>query len=78
MSLWSQYRMIDILSQFDPEMIADEIPERDLERPELCPEKKHTGGVTAAVISGIAAGSLVLTGAVVLICRRHEIFRRAA
>ena len=35
MSSWSQYRMMDIMSQIDLALVAEDIPEGDLDKPEL-------------------------------------------
>lgn len=88
MSLWSQYRMMDIMSQMDLAQVAEDIPECDLENQELferynlnleklVPERKNRWK-KIAVLSGIAASSIALTGVVVLVCRRHDVFKKAA
>lgn len=111
MSLWSQSRLIDIMSSIDIALVAEDIPEQDLEREKLslqeaqelqakdaleevkpaCPQivsentelpeikadsKKSRKKI--AVISGIAAGSLAITGVIVMACRRHGGLRSAA
>lgn len=78
MSLWSQYRLIDILSEIDMSLVEEEFPEGDLENPELFPEKKRWSKRRIAVLSGLAASSLALTGVVVMVCRKHDVFGRAA
>lgn len=78
MKRFNELRLIDILSKVDITAIADEVPDGDLDNPELmvCAGKETAGKKWMAVISGIAAGSVMLTGAILLICRRH--FRAAA
>lgn len=80
MSLWSQYRLIDIMSNIDLALVEENIPEGDLDNLNLFPEtgdKRNKKRI--ALISGIAAaGSLAITGAVVLVCRKHNAFKRAA
>lgn len=78
MKKFHELRLIDILSRVDITAIADEVPDGDLEKPELllCAGKEAAGKKRAALFSGIAAGGVVLTGAILLICRRH--FRAAA
>lgn len=81
MSQWNQYRLIDILSNIDLSLVEEEVPEGDLENLELFPqeqEKKLRQKRRIAILSGLAAGSIALTGAVVLVCRKHDIFKRAA
>ena len=88
MNAWSQYRMMDIMSQMDLEQVAENIPECDLENPELLdkyglvqetisPERKSQWK-KIALLSGIAASSIALTGVVMLVCKKHDIFRKAA
>lgn len=105
MSLWSQCRLIDIMSSIDMSLVEESIPEKDLELRDdsdfmaiqekknnlsLVPEKHNNRKLLPepgdnrskkriAWISGIAAaGSIAITGAVVLACRKHSVFRRAA
>ena len=79
MSLWSQCRMIDILSHVDLSLVEEELPEGDLENPELFPESRNRWSIKkAAVVSGVAAaGSIALTGAVVFVCRKYSVLRKA-
>ncbi|MDO5346157.1 MAG: hypothetical protein Q4E91_10455 [Lachnospiraceae bacterium] len=78
MRTFYELRLIDILSKVDITALADEVPERDLEKPELLlyAGKEAAGKKRMAMISGIAAGGVMLTGAILLICRRC--FRAAA
>lgn len=105
MSLWSQCRLLDIMSSIDISLVEESIPEKDLELRDdsdfmaiqekknnlsLVPEKNNNRKLLPepgenrsrkriAWISGIAAaGSIAITGAVVLACRKHSVFRRAA
>ena len=88
MSSWSQYRMMDIMRQIDLALVAEDIPEGDLDKPELfekygldaeklVPEKKNRWK-KIALLSGIAASSIALTGVVVLMCKKHDVFKKAA
>lgn len=71
MSLWSQSRLIDIMRNIDLSLVEEEFPEGDLERPEVCPERKPARNrKKIAVISGLAASSLALTGMVVFLHKR--------
>lgn len=80
MNLWSQYRLIDIMSGIDLSLVEENIPEGDLEHLDLFPEAKDKWSKKRiALVSGIAAaGSIAVTGAVVLVCRKHNVFKRAA
>ncbi|MDO4322875.1 MAG: hypothetical protein Q4C61_10145 [Lachnospiraceae bacterium] len=80
MSLWSQYRLIDIMSNIDISLVEEEIPEGDLDNLNLFPEPRDRWSrKRIAVVSGIAAASsLAITGAVVLACKKHNVFKRAA
>lgn len=105
MSLWSQCRLLDIMSSIDISLVEESIPEKDLELEDnpgfmmiqekkdnlsLAPEKHNNRKLLPepgenrsrkriAWISGIAAaGSIAITGVVVLVCRKHSTFRRAA
>lgn len=79
MSLWSQYRLIDIMSNIDVSLVEEEIPEGDLDRVKLFPEAEEKSGKRRiAVISGIAAaGSIAITSAVILVCKKYNACRRA-
>lgn len=79
MSLWSQYRLIDIMSNIDLSLVEEDFPEGDLDNLELFPEKKNKWNKRRiAVLSGLAASSIALTGVVVMVCRKHDVFKRAA
>ena len=74
MRAFNEYRMIDILSKVDISAIEDEVPDADLVNPEMKPhvEKAFGKKKKIAVASGIAAaGSIMLTGAIYLLCRKH-------
>lgn len=71
-------RLVDILSKIDLSLLEDDFLDRDLEKKELAPEEKKEGRKKLAVISGIAAGSVALTGVIVLLLRKHEGLRKAA
>jgi hypothetical protein len=79
MNLWSQYRLIDIMSNIDLSLVEEEIPEGDLDNMNLFPETGNRWNrKKIAVISGIAASSIAITGAALLVFRKHNGFRRAA
>lgn len=79
MSQWNQNRLIDIFTNIDISLLESEMLEADLENTELMEEKKEKWGKKKiAVISGIAAGSVVITGAVVLLLKKNNWLRRAA
>ena len=73
MSLWRQARLIDIFSQMDMELAADEIPEGDIQKEELLPyTKPKRNKKRIAIVSGIAVTSAALTAAVaLLVCKKH-------
>lgn len=79
MSLWSQSRLIDILTHIDMSLIDDELPEGDLDNSDLFSESRSRWNRRrVAVVSGVAAaGSIALTGAVVLVCRKYSPARKA-
>lgn len=79
MSLWSQCRLIDILSHIDLPLVEEEFPEGDLDNAELCPDedRNRRGRRRIAVVSGVAAGSIALTGAVMFVYRKYGAFRKA-
>ncbi|MEE1032872.1 MAG: hypothetical protein U0L12_12145 [Ruminococcus sp.] len=79
MSAWNQNRLIDIFTNVDISLLESEMLEADLENAELMENKKEKWGKKKiAVISGIAAGSVAITGAVVLLLKKSNWLRRAA
>ena len=74
----SDGRLIDILSKIDLALTEEDFLDRDLEHFELAPKEKKEGKKRIAVISGIAAGSVALTGVIVLLMKKHDMLRRAA
>ena len=79
MSAWNQNRLIDIFTNEDISWQESEMLEADLENAELMENKKEKWGKKKiAVISGIAAGSVAITGAVVLLLKKSNWLRRAA
>ena len=79
MSEWNQNRLIDIFTNVDISLLESEMLEADLENAELMENKKEKWGKKKiAVISGIAAGSVAITGAVVLLLKKSNWLRRAA
>lgn len=94
MSRWNQYRLVDILCSVDPALLEEEIPESDLERFGACPDPEAACGAAEdlgqeeagikrrrrriALISGLAAGSVALTGVAVLAFRKKDVVKRIA
>lgn len=79
MSLWSSYRLIDMMSQIDLSFLEEIALESDLDRLELSSEtKRKWSGKRIAMLSGLAASSVALTGMIVFVCKKHDIFRRTA
>ena len=79
MSQWNQYRLIDILTQIDMTTLDDIDIEADLENAEIIAAKEKWSKKKIALVTSIAAGSAaVLTGAVVLLCRKNLFVKRAA
>ena len=78
MSLWSQARLIDIMSQIDMELAAEEIPEGDLEKVEFPAEHKNSWNKRKTVIVSGVAASVALTAVAVFVCSKHDLFRHAA
>lgn len=74
----SEFRLIDILSHVDISALESDVPDEDLRNPRLASRagKQGSGKKRAAILSGIAAGSVMLTGAILLMCRKH--FKYAA
>lgn len=79
MSLWSEYRLMNIMSNIDISLLDEDYPDRDVDNPALFTEEKAKRKKSRiALISGIAAGSVAAAGVIVYICRKHEVFRKAA
>ncbi|HIR76743.1 MAG TPA: hypothetical protein IAB97_07540 [Candidatus Choladousia intestinipullorum] len=80
MSLWSQSRLIDIMSNIDLSLVAEDFPEQDIEKLNLFPEEKEKWSKKriAAVTGLAAAGSVAITGVIMLVCRKHGILKKAA
>lgn len=74
----SDGRLIDILSKVAPALTEEDFLDRDLEQFELAPKEKKENKKKIAVISGIAAGSVALTGVIVLLMKKHDMLRRIA
>lgn len=79
MSLWSQSRLIDIMSNIDLSLVAEDFPEQDIEQLELFPEEKEKWSKKriAAVTGLAAAGSVAITG-VIMLMFRHGASKKAA
>lgn len=79
MSQWNQCRLIDIFTQIDMASLDEFDIEADLENVELMAAKDKWSKKKIALVTGIAAGSAaVITGAVILLCRKNLLVRKAA
>lgn len=82
MRSFSECRLIDIFSNIDLSMVEDDGLEADLddlEHMDLWAVKKEKWSKKKiAVITGIAAGSVALTGAVLLFARKSNWLKKAA
>ena len=69
----SEFRLIDLLSHVDISALESDVPDEDLTHPQLAAkaEKQEARKKKLAIISGIAAGGVMLTGAILLACRKH-------
>lgn len=78
MNCLSDGRLVDMMSRVDLCLLEDDFLEEDLKQDELVPKEKQEGRKKLAVISGIAAGSVALTGVIVFLVKKREVLRRAA
>jgi hypothetical protein len=78
MSQFCDGRLIDMMGMLDPDLLEEDFLERDLGSRKILPWRKREGKKKLAVISGIAAGSVALTGVVVFLLKKHEMTGRAA
>lgn len=82
MRSWSECRLIDIFSNIDLSMLEEDSLEADLvdlEHADLWETKKEKWSKKKiAVITGIAAGSVALTGAVFLFAKKGNWLKKAA
>ena len=77
MKLWSQYRLINIMSNIDMSLVEEELPEGDLDNLELFPEGSRSNKKKIAVVSGAAAaGSIALAGMVVFAYKKHSALKK--
>lgn len=69
----NEFRLIDLLSHVDISAIESDVPDGDLENPELAAKagRQEKEKKRLAIISSIAAGSVMLTGAILLLHRKH-------
>lgn len=79
MSRFQELRLIDILSHVDISTLEEEALERDLENPRLLyhgegasEERALPGKRATAILSGIAACGMVITGTLLLIHRKRS------
>ena len=79
MSQWNQLRLIDIFTQIDMASLDEIDIEADLENTELMAAREKWSKKKIALVTSIAAGSAaVITGAVVLLCRKNLLVKKAA
>ena len=74
----NQSRLIDLMCHIDPSLLEEEYPDKDLEKQEISETVSKWNKKKIAVISGIAAGSLALTGIAIFALKKTELFRKAA
>jgi hypothetical protein len=70
--------MMDIMSKIDMQLLEEDFLEADLNDPQLYPEESRPKHSRVALISGLAAGSVAVAGVILYICRKHDVFRKAA
>lgn len=76
---WNQYCLVDIFSQIDPAMLEDDHLEEDLDKVDLWQTEKHRWSKKKiAAITGVAAGAVAITGAVIYLCRKNNWLKKAA
>jgi hypothetical protein len=80
MSRWNDSRLVDLMSLMDVSLLEEDYPETDMEiRTSVERIKQSWTKKKIAAVSGVAAaGSIVLTGAVVFFCRRHHAMHQMA
>jgi hypothetical protein len=79
MSSLSQGRFIDMLEHIDVSLLEEDGLERDLRNPVLSLEKREKWNKKKiAMISGIAAGSVAIAGAMVFLIRKNHGLRKIA
>lgn len=71
-------RLIDIFGKIDMALMEEDFLEKDLEHFETEPAGKKDSRKKIAVISGIAAGSVALTGVIVYLMKKHDVLGHAA
>ena len=69
----NEFRLIDLLSHVDISAIESDVPDGDLENPELAAKagRQEKGKKRLAIFSGIAAGIVIRTWAIMLLHRKH-------
>lgn len=75
---FSEERLIDMFEQIDISLLDIDDIEQDLENSELCQETKKWNKRKIAVITGIAAGSVAITGAAIYFLRKSSSLKKAA
>ena len=79
MTKWNDSRILDVFEKIDISLLDGTDVEDDLENTEICPVRKEKWSKKKiSVITGIAAGTVALTGVVIYLCREGGRMRRAA
>lgn len=81
---WNQYCLIDIFSKVDPSCLEENFLEGDLdlfdlESSNLWPEKEKKWNKKKIVwVTGIAAGTVAVAGALLFLCHQNQKIGKAA
>lgn len=80
MNRWNPYRLVDIFGQLEMPVLEEDFLERDLQKEKFAAKepKRRWNKRRIAIWSGVAAGSLALTGVAVFFARRTFANRAAA
>lgn len=81
MSFFNQCRLIDILRNVDLSLLEEDFLEKDLSHdshPVIWERDQKSQNKKIALISGLAAGSIAVTGVVVFMCRKYDLLKKAA
>lgn len=79
MSKWNECRLIDVFSNVDISLLESDSLEEDLDQDDLWADKKEKWSKKKiAVITSIAAGSVALTGAVILLFKKNNWMKKTA
>lgn len=79
MSKWCESRLIDVFTSIDISLLEADGVENDLSQIDLREsQKEKKTKKRIAVITGIAAGSVAITGAVILLFKKGSWMKKAA